>query len=176
MSILQKLHDSEINASISSFYDREWTAKLGDEMNGYDASRSCSSEAEALTWLDSTARALFPNSEYAKSPRGSSDGVEAAASLISEAGGYTGDPDARRLLRDAGNLLRSELNSYASSQAEIERLRDMLQSIKMYGYLANIPVDQGWGSSGKKPASKDVWCFPRHMLDDLEAALSGGKP
>jgi hypothetical protein len=63
-----------------------------------------------------------------------------------------------------------------SSQAEIERLRDILQSIKTHGYLANIPVDQGWGSSGKKPASKDVWCFPRHMLDDLDAALSGGKP
>lgn len=66
-------------------------------------------------------------------------------------------------------------NAYAANQAEIERLRDFIESIKTRGYLANIPVDQGWGSSGKKPASKDVWCIPRHMLNDLDAALSGSK-
>lgn len=55
---------------------------------------------------------------------------------------------------------------------EVERLRDFIQSVKTHGELANIPVGHAWGSSGKKPASKDVWCFPRHMLNDLDAALS----
>lgn len=66
MSILQQLHDSEINTSVSSFYDGVWTAKLGDETNGFTPETSDpTTEAEALAWLDAEARRLFPNSLYA---------------------------------------------------------------------------------------------------------------
>ncbi len=66
MSVLQKLHDSEINASVSSFYDRCWTVKLGDEMNGYTAETTVETMVEAEQWLDKTARAMYPHSAYAK--------------------------------------------------------------------------------------------------------------
>lgn len=48
-----------------------------------------------------------------------------------------------------------------------------LKAIKQYGELANLSVDT-WPntSSGKKPASKDVWAFPRHMLVEVDAAIA----
>lgn len=70
MGILQRLHDSEINASIASFFDGVWTAKLGDEMNGFRAEATVGSEAEAEAWLDAKARELFPESDYALTAAG----------------------------------------------------------------------------------------------------------
>jgi DNA-binding NarL/FixJ family response regulator len=72
MGILQRLHDSEINASIaiSSFFDGAWTVKLADEMNGFRAEAIVASEAEAEAWLDAKARELFPDSIYALSTAG----------------------------------------------------------------------------------------------------------
>lgn len=72
MGILQRLHDSEINASISmsSFYDGAWTVKLGDEMNGFRAEAVVASEAAAEAWLDAKARELFPESIYTLSTAG----------------------------------------------------------------------------------------------------------
>jgi hypothetical protein len=37
MSIMQRLYDSEINATMSSFWDDGFYVKLGDEMNGFRA-------------------------------------------------------------------------------------------------------------------------------------------
>lgn len=66
MSILQRLHDSEINASVESFFDRVWTVRLGDRMNGYRAETTVESFAEAEAWLDREARRLYPDSGYAR--------------------------------------------------------------------------------------------------------------
>lgn len=65
MGILQRLHDSEINASIASFFDGAWTVKLGDEMNGFRAEEVVASETAGLSWLDDKARELYPLSAYA---------------------------------------------------------------------------------------------------------------
>lgn len=62
--VLQRLHDSEINASVQSFFDGVWTVRLGDEMNGYKAEEVCDSANDAADWLDSMARRLFPQSRY----------------------------------------------------------------------------------------------------------------
>ncbi len=64
----QALHDSEINFSLSCFWDNQWTVKIGDEMNGFKAEGNCFSFSESLAWLDTTARRLYPNSGYAKLP------------------------------------------------------------------------------------------------------------
>lgn len=65
MSVMQALHDSEINASISSFFDGAWFVKLGDEMNGWVAAERVGSFEEAEVWLDRRARELYPESAYA---------------------------------------------------------------------------------------------------------------
>lgn len=66
MGILQDLHDSEINATISAFYDGIWNVSIGDALNGIKAKAVVRSEAEAEAWLHMTARELFPDSEYAR--------------------------------------------------------------------------------------------------------------
>lgn len=68
MDTLQKLYDSEINfAIISCFWDGGFTAKLGDELNGFIW------EQDELTTLDLAVDALvkavldaYPESAFAK--------------------------------------------------------------------------------------------------------------
>jgi len=51
MNILQRLHDSEINAGFQAFFEGEWTAWIGDDLNGRESERgSLSGEAEAEAW------------------------------------------------------------------------------------------------------------------------------
>ena len=65
-SLLEDLHDSEINGEIG-WFDRVWRAKIGDPWNGFraeeDGPLSLSAAAE---WLRSKAIELYPNSEFAK--------------------------------------------------------------------------------------------------------------
>jgi hypothetical protein len=60
------LHESEINSSISSFFDSSWFVRLGDEMNGWEAEALVGSWDEAERWLDEMARRLHPRSQYAR--------------------------------------------------------------------------------------------------------------
>jgi hypothetical protein len=68
-SILQRLHDSEINGSIEWFFDGVWTVRLGDNINGWRVSAVVDTLREAETWLDEQARELYPDSAYARSSR-----------------------------------------------------------------------------------------------------------
>lgn len=68
MSIIQALHDCEINCSVSTFYDGCFTVKLGDEMNGFKAEAVVSNWNEAEAWLDAMARLHYPESRYALDP------------------------------------------------------------------------------------------------------------
>ena len=55
---------------------------------------------------------------------------------------------------------------------ENERLRAALNSIKNQGELASVNVERPFGyTGGKKPATKEVWQFPRHLMADIDAAL-----
>lgn len=67
-AVLQALYASEINASISCFWDAGWDVKLGDELNGFKAERTFeNSELDAAAvWLVSEAKRAFPQSEFAK--------------------------------------------------------------------------------------------------------------
>lgn len=63
--VLDRLYESEINFSISCFWDNNIDVKLGDEMNGFAAESNVKSAAEAAEWLDREARRLYPDSTYA---------------------------------------------------------------------------------------------------------------
>jgi hypothetical protein len=70
MEILQELHDSEINASVESFYDGCWTVKLGDRLNGFDAEATVGSMSEAERWFRENAVRLYPDSAFARRAKG----------------------------------------------------------------------------------------------------------
>lgn len=63
--LLNKLYNSEINVSISSFYDGGFTCKIGDEMNGFKAETTSTDLDEIETWLKDKAIELYPNSKFA---------------------------------------------------------------------------------------------------------------
>lgn len=65
-TIMAALHDSEINGEVSWFFDRVWSVKLGDPMNGYEAEAVVASTEEAAEWLRENAVRLYPESEFAK--------------------------------------------------------------------------------------------------------------
>lgn len=68
LEVLQELYSSEINASISSFWDSGWLVQLGDEMNGFKESITLDSHLLHLagTWLRMVAMKHYPESDYAK--------------------------------------------------------------------------------------------------------------
>ena len=63
--VLQALYDSEINASVETFWDGGFLARLGDGMNGWQAVEVLPSMLDAEAWLDRRARELHPDSMYA---------------------------------------------------------------------------------------------------------------
>ncbi len=84
VDVLARLYRSEINVSISTFWDMGWEVKLGDELNGYrvETTIDCPTDdptvhrsvetvargiAEVAAWLDEQARIHWPDSEYARS-------------------------------------------------------------------------------------------------------------
>ena len=71
MDILQALYDSEINFSLTTFWDGGFDAKLGDDMNGYVWEDSFDTAAEAIAGLGKAAREKYPDSTFAKSRSGS---------------------------------------------------------------------------------------------------------
>lgn len=66
--VMKKLYESEINCSLSSFWDNSWDVKLGDEMNGFRAEGNFTTLDEAADFLDLQARKHFPESLYVLGP------------------------------------------------------------------------------------------------------------
>ena len=79
-SVLDALYESEINFSISCFWDNGLDVKLGDEMNGYQAEGNVRTAEQAAEWLDTQAHIHFPRSKYAagKEPPSESDNGDPA--------------------------------------------------------------------------------------------------
>lgn len=75
-SVMQRLHDSEINCRIECFWDQQWSAYIGDDMNGYKAeNHNLGSYDEAETWLALTAIGLYPGSVFSMGePQSASQG------------------------------------------------------------------------------------------------------
>lgn len=68
ISVIQALYKSEINCSISSFWDAGWNVRLGDEMNGWGAEADFANDKldDAAEWLIREAKRAWPKSEFAK--------------------------------------------------------------------------------------------------------------
>lgn len=64
-AVIDSLYASEINCSVSTFWDGCITVRLGDETNGFVAETDCKTSAEAAQFLDTEARHHFPDSSYA---------------------------------------------------------------------------------------------------------------
>jgi hypothetical protein len=65
-SVLQQLHDSEINVSIHCFADCGFHVELGDELNGIRAEAYLSMWDDVEEWLAGMARIHFPTSVFAR--------------------------------------------------------------------------------------------------------------
>lgn len=48
---------------------------------------------------------------------------------------------------------------------------DVLKNIKRFGELACVNVDLGFLMGGKKPHTKDVFQFPRYMLQEIDEII-----
>lgn len=62
--ILQQLYDSEINFSISTFWDGGFDWKLGCEWNGFSAMGCTRTMTEAVGQLEAAAHLHYPNSAF----------------------------------------------------------------------------------------------------------------
>jgi hypothetical protein len=65
-TILNDLHVSKVNASISLSCDGRIEVKLGDALNGYDAEGKVDTLAEAAEWLRDKALMHYPRSEFSR--------------------------------------------------------------------------------------------------------------
>jgi hypothetical protein len=71
LTILRDLYDSEINYSISCFWDGRYDVMLGDDMNGWDDEvLGLDSWHEIAQWLKDAAIRCYPDSTFAKIYRG----------------------------------------------------------------------------------------------------------
>lgn len=53
-----------------------------------------------------------------------------------------------------------------------EELVAVLNAVIQFGSLGCVERGSFYPPGGKKPATQDVWQFPRHLLTDIEAALA----
>lgn len=63
---LKRIGKSEINFSISYFYDEQWEFRLGDELNGYTYLASFHSIESGMNHLIQEIIKQFPDSDYIK--------------------------------------------------------------------------------------------------------------
>ncbi len=66
MEILQRLYDSEINFSLSTFWDAGFDWRLGDEVNGFKADGCGFTLDDAIKQLVRSALYHYPDSLFAK--------------------------------------------------------------------------------------------------------------
>lgn len=74
MSVLQDLYHSEINFTVSTFWDGGFDVKLGDPRNGFVAQTNCNRWGMVEPWLIAAAIEHFPDSLFARMYR---DGIHA---------------------------------------------------------------------------------------------------
>ena len=65
-AILTDLYASEINFSLTCFWDGGFTARLGDELNGFKGEYNCYTITEATEFLRYQAILSYPKSEFAE--------------------------------------------------------------------------------------------------------------
>ena len=65
-TIIEALHDGEINGGVSWFFDDVWRVFLGDPDNRIDAEATVYSSQEAAEWLRANAIRRYPSSKFAE--------------------------------------------------------------------------------------------------------------
>jgi hypothetical protein len=68
-STLQGLYESEINYTVSAFWDCGFRWKLGDDLNGFVAEGTAATFEQAVSELAQAAIEHFPDSAFARAPR-----------------------------------------------------------------------------------------------------------
>lgn len=68
MSVIQELHDSEINGAVEWLYDGAFAVRIGGP-EGPVATDQLHSWQEAEIWLRMMATELYPDSRFAKTQR-----------------------------------------------------------------------------------------------------------
>lgn len=63
---LQKIQDSEINFTISCFFDGGFTYRIGDKMNGFLADGTMPTLESLLPYLVEDVLRLYPASKYTR--------------------------------------------------------------------------------------------------------------
>ena len=66
LNIFQELYDSEINFSISTFWDGGFETKLGDDVNSFLAHTICDTMIEVAEFLKRSAIVYYPKSDFSK--------------------------------------------------------------------------------------------------------------
>jgi hypothetical protein len=66
MDTFQRLYDSEINYSISCFWDGGFEVRLGDPLNGFAAGTHVANWSEVEPWLRDAALRHYPESSFAR--------------------------------------------------------------------------------------------------------------
>jgi hypothetical protein len=64
--IIADLYDSEINASLSWFWDGGIDVSIGDDLNGFVTGDQVATLAQAAEWLRASAVEHYPDSEFAR--------------------------------------------------------------------------------------------------------------
>ena len=62
--VMQQLYDSEINVSVSSFWDGGWQWQLGDDMNGFELAGTAEDWDSTVYELAETAATEYPDSVF----------------------------------------------------------------------------------------------------------------
>lgn len=66
LNTIDELYDSEINFSISVFWDMGFKVEIGDQVNGILDIQHFETIREAIAWLAVSAVKYFPQSEFAE--------------------------------------------------------------------------------------------------------------
>jgi hypothetical protein len=148
--VFQRLYDSEINFSVSTFWDGGFDAKLGDELNGFNAEANVRTMLEAEAWLERQAAELYPASTFATS-HSSGQNLADANSIASAPAQAEALPAgvARDEVRRAASALLNNLwiGNYTGSRSFEENWREFdrrYPGVKwLHEALSSAPAQEG---------------------------------
>lgn len=79
-NLIKSLYESEINVTISWFWDGGFEIKIGDEMNGFKSTFTTNDLSVLEQHLEMKAKELYPESKFAKEYKG--DTFESASEVM----------------------------------------------------------------------------------------------
>lgn len=163
-------HQEQLRVIEQVGYDRGITdAKAHPETLGLVPLSTLTAQAAALVAANASEQSLWDRPDM-RDPASDED-IDAWISNIPYRGEWVVPGVLFRLVeRVRAEAAESEV---ATLKARIAELEAGLEAILRHGELANVPTGSPFASyGGKKPPSKDVFAFPRHMLTGIEEVLA----